>query len=63
MSEPYQPAQTVDARNLACPMPIVKTRKAMDLVEPVLVKMQGGKPVNRVVGFMPEDEVRAFAQA
>lgn len=30
---------------------------------PVLVKMQGGKPVNRVVGFVPEEDVRAFAQA
>lgn len=34
MSNQYQPVQTVDARNLACPMPIVKTRKAVDTVEP-----------------------------
>lgn len=34
MAETFQPAHTVDARNLVCPMPIVKTRKAVDLVEP-----------------------------
>lgn len=33
MAETYTPEQTVDARNLACPMPIVKTRKAIDAVE------------------------------
>lgn len=30
---------------------------------PVLVKMQGDRAVNRVVGFVPEDDVRAFARA
>lgn len=33
MSNTYTPAQTVDARGLACPMPIVRARKGMDAIE------------------------------
>lgn len=32
MSATYTAAQTVDARGLACPMPIVRARKAMDAI-------------------------------
>lgn len=33
MSKPFTVSETIDARGLSCPLPIIKARKAMDRVE------------------------------